>query len=448
MEENNYLENLEKINILVKKIYDQRKDSERFISGKSKIHYSGPIFDEKEVNAVIANLTAGTWLAEGKATLEFEKQFSNLISGKDTVVTNSGSSALLLIFSCLMIKDLDNPLKEGDEVITSALAFPTTLNSILLNRLKPVFVDVEPETYNIDPNKIEEMISEKTKAILVMHHLGNPCDMKKIMEIAEKHKLYVIEDCCDAHGATFEGKVLGSFGHMAAFSFYGAHAMTMGEGGAIVVNDAKFAPLLRSLKTCGRACTCNLCKVSVDPDFQCLQRFESRHKDFKNFDKRTLYPNIGYKLKILDLQCAFGLEQLKRLPDFVKKRQENFDLLIKGLKKFEKYLALPKFLEESEPSWFAFSITLKPQCNFSREDIIKYLEKNNIETRPLLGGNLIKQPAYKDINFRSAELVNTDYCHENSFYIGCYPGITHKMINFVLKTFEDFFKNLNDSLLQ
>ena len=442
MEENNYNENLEKIKDLVKQIYEPRKKFKEFIPGKTKIHYSGPIFDEKEVNAVITNLTAGNWLAEGKATLEFERLFAEMIGGKETIVTNSGSSSLLLIFACLMVKDVDNPLNEGDEVITSALTFPTTINSIILNRLKPVFIDVEPETYNMDPNQIKAMISEKTKAILVTHHLGNPCDMEKIMKIAKEHNLYVIEDCCDAHSAMLGDKKLGSFGHMAAFSFYGAHAMTMGEGGAIVVNDYKFTPTLRSLKTCGRACTCHICKYSVDSNFQCPQRFTSQYDGFENFDKRTLYPYIGYKLKILDLQCAFGLEQLKKLPSFVEKRQQNFNLLTQGLKEFEKYLILPKSLEGSKPSWFSVPLTLRKECGFKREDLVNYLEKNNIETRPLLGGNLLKQPAYKGMEFRSTPLTNTDYYHNNSFYIGCYPGINQEMIDFILKTFSDFFKNL------
>jgi CDP-6-deoxy-D-xylo-4-hexulose-3-dehydrase len=443
MNEEEYNENIKNIGLLIKKIYDSRNISEKFIPGKSKIHYSSPIFDEKEVNAVITNLTSSNWLAEGKATLEFEKLFSELIGGKDTIVTNSGSSALLLIFACLMTEEIDNPLKEGDEVITSALTFPTTINSIILNRLKPVFVDIEPDTYNVNPDEIEKIISEKTKAILVTHHLGNPCDMNRIMNIAKRHNLYVVEDCCDAHNAIFGNKKVGSFGCMSAFSFYGAHAMTMGEGGAIVANDFKFAPILRSLKTCGRACTCSFCRVSVNPDFQCPQRFESEYKDFENFDKRTLYPYIGYKLKILDLQCAFGIEQLKRLSYFVEKRQENFNSLTRGLKKFEKYLILPRVLEESKASWFALPITLKSDCKFEREDLVNFLEKNNIETRPLLGGNLMKQPAYKNLHFKSSSLVNTDYCHENSFYIGCYPGIKREMIDFVLKVFEDFFRNLN-----
>ncbi len=444
MNEKEYNEDIKNIGLLVKKIYDSRKISEKFIAGKSKIHYSGPIFDEKEVNATIINLISSNWLAEGKATLEFERLFSELIGGKETIVTNSGSSALLLIFACLMTKEIDNPLNEGDEVITSALTFPTTLNSIILNKLKPVFVDVNLETYNINPDQIEQMISKKTRAILITHHLGNPCDMKKIIDISKKYNLYIIEDCCDSHNAMFGDKKVGSFGCMSAFSFYGAHAMTMGEGGAIVVNDFKFAPILRSLKTCGRACTCPLCKVSINSDFQCPQRFESEYKDFEKFDKRTLYPYIGYKLKILDLQCAFGIEQLKKLPSFVEKRQENFNLLTRGLKKFEKYLILPKILEESKASWFAVPITLKPSCNFKREELVDFLEKNNIETRPLLGGNLIKQPAYKDILFRLSSLANTNYCHDNSFYIGCYPGITKEMIGFVLSIFESFFKDLDN----
>lgn len=445
MEEDLYGENLKKIKILIKEIYDQRKKTDSFIARKSKVHYSSPLFDEREVNAAISSLTASNWLAEGKSALEFEKLFSEFIGGKEAIVVNSGSSALLLIFASLMVKDIVNPLKEGDEVITGALTFPTTLNSIILNRLKPVFVDVELETYNMDPEQIEKAISEKTKAILVTHHLGNPCDMDRIMEIAKKHNLYVIEDCCDAHGAMFGDKKVGSFGVMSAFSFYGAHAMTMGEGGAIVVNDSKFAPILRSLKTCGRACTCAFCKVSIDPNFQCPQRFSSNVENFENFDKRTLYPYIGYKFKILDLQCAFGIEQLKKISFFVEKRQENFDLLIRGLKKFERYLILPKTLKEGRASWFSVPLTLKPNCSFKREALVNYLEKNNIETRPLLGGNLAKQPAYRDTEFRSLKLDNTDYCHNNSFYVGCYPGINQEMINFMLSIFEEFFRSVENN---
>jgi len=430
----------EQVHALIKKYYEALPEN-RFIPGRTKIQYSGPVFDENEVNAVIDSLLGG-WLAEGKSTIEFEEKFRKYIGAKECVVTNSGSSALLLSFAALMNASLKNPLKPGDEVITTALTFPTTLNAIILNRLTPVLVDVERDTYNINPNLIEDVISEKTRAILVVHHLGNPCKMDKIMEIVKNNNLYLIEDCCDAHGSLYGKKKVGSFGDMGCFSFYAAHAMTMGEGGAITINNLLYGPILRSLKTCGRACVCSPCRVITDPNYICQFRMGSQIKGFENFDKRALYTNIGYKLKILDLQSAFAIEQLKKLPFFIKRRTENFKLINKALKKWEKYLILPKPTPNSSPDWFAIPLTVRADAPFTKNSLVNWLEKHKIETRPLLGGNIIKHPAYKNIKYRATSLENTNFFNNHSFYIGCYPGITKEIVRYIVQVFEEFFKNL------
>jgi len=433
---------VEEIHNLIEQIYRGREEKE-FIPGKSKVHYSGPVFDENEVNAVINSLL-GEWLAEGEKTVEFEREFSRLVGVKDSIVVNSGSNALLLTLATLMSPGLKKPFKVGDEVLTSALTFPTSLNAIILNGLKPVFVDVERETYNLDVDLIEDMITDKTKAILAVHHLGNPCKMDRIMEISKENDLKVIEDCCDAHGTIYKGKTVGSYGDMGTFSFYGAHAMTMGEGGLVTTNNPVYTPILISLKTCGRACVCRTCTLSIDSEEECPIRFQANVEGFEEYDKRTLYPYIGYKMKILDLQCAFGLEQLKKLPDFVQKRSDNFRYIVNSLKPFEDYLELPAETKGSKMvSWFSVPITVRKDAPFSRKEIVDYLEKSRIETRPLLGGNLLKQPAYRNLEYRATSLDNTNFFHDNSFYVGCFPGITSEMRGYIVSVFAGFFKNLS-----
>jgi CDP-6-deoxy-D-xylo-4-hexulose-3-dehydrase len=254
--------------------------------------------------------------------------------------------------------------------------------------------------------------------------------------------LFVIEDCCDAHGSLYNKKKVGSFGDMGCFSFYAAHAMTMGEGGAITINDLLYGPILRSLKTCGRACACRVCRVTLDPNYNCPLRTDSKIEGFENFDKRALYINIGYKLKILDLQSAFGIEQLKKLPFFIRRRTENFEYITKALKKWENYLILPKATPNSSPDWFSIPLTVSRDAPFKKDSLVNWLEKHNIETRPLLGGNIIKHPAYKNIKYRATNLKSTNFFHESSFYIGCYPGLTEQMLKYIIQTFDEFFKNL------
>ncbi len=430
----------EQVQSLIKQYYEMAPEK-KFIPGKTKIQYSGPIFDENEVNAVIDSLLEG-WLAEGKKTIEFENKFAEYVGTKDCITTNSGSSALLLSFAALMNENLKNPLKQGDEVITPSLAFPTDLNAIILNGLVPVLVDVD-ETYNIDPKLIESAITEKSKAILIVHYLGNPCNMDKIMEIVKKYNLYLVEDCCDAHGTLYKGKKVGSFGEMGCFSFYPAHAITTGEGGAITTNNLQYGPILRSLKSCGRVCSCRVCSVVLDPDYKCPLRLASEIEGFEGFDTRSLFTTIGYKMKFIDLQGAFGIEQLKKLPSFIEKRAENFNYIIKALKKWESFLILPKTIADSVPDWFALPLTIRKTAPFTRKDLTDWLEKHNIETRLLLGGNMIKHPAYKNVKYRTTGLKNTEFFHNNSFYIGCWPGITKEMLEYMIQVFDEFFKNLS-----
>lgn len=426
---------------LVEELMKEKNESKKFVPGVSKVHYSGPLFDHREVNAILSSLFGG-WLAEGKNTAEFERRFAEFVGSGDAVVTNSGSSALLLSFAALMNKGVENPLKQGDEVITSALTFPTTLNAPLLNGLSLSFVDVGRQSYNMRLDHLEKTITKKTRAILAMHHLGNPIEMDVLTEIAEKHNLKVVEDCCDAHGSSYKGKKLGSWGGLGTFSFYGAHAMTMGEGGIITTSDEALVPLLLSLKTCGRACVCRVCTIAMNSETRCPIRFKARMKGFEEYDKRTLYPNIGYKLKTLDLQAAMGIVQLERLPGFVKKRKSNFDYVVSSLRPYEKFLQLPEETKNSEACWFAVPLTIREGAPFSRGDIVDFLEKKNIETRPLLGGNILRQPAYRGMKFRSAPLPNTDYFHDNSFYVGCHPGLTQEMLGHVAGSFREFFKRV------
>lgn len=431
----------ERLNRVIQDFFRKKKSETKFIPGKMKVQYSGPVFDEREVFAVMDTLLDG-WLAEGKKVREFERSFAEFVDTKECVVASSGSSALLLSFATLINHALEKPLKKGDEVITVALAFPSTINAIILNGLVPVFVDVEFDTYNMNPALIEKMITKRTKAILVLHHLGNPCEMDRIMEIAEMFDLRVVEDCCDAHGSLFQGKHVGSFGDMGCFSFYAAHAMTMGEGGAIVTNNPAYEPILRSLKTNGRACVCSLCKVTVNPNYKCPYRWVKSRTEIEIFDKRTLYLNIGYKSRIMDIQAAFGLEQLKKLPLFIEQRQRNFEYIMKALKSYEQYLILPKATKNSDPCWFAIPLAIRKKAPFTRRKLLKWLESHNVETRPLLGGNLLRHPAYRVFKFKTTKLPNTDFFHTNSFYVGCYPGIDEQRREYLISVFDQFFNDI------
>ena len=422
----------------VREFYRVGKKTGEFIPGRSQINYAGRVYDEKElINLVDASLDF--WLTAGRYAEKFEKEFAEFLGVKFCLLANSGSSANLLAVSALTSPKLsERRLKPDDEVITIACGFPTTLNPIIQNNLVPVFVDVELETYNIDAKKIEKAISEKTKAIFVAHTLGNPVDLDKILKLAKKYHLWVIEDNCDALGSKYKGRYTGTFGDISTSSFYPAHHITMGEGGAVTTNNPELAKIFASFRDWGRDCWCG-----SGQDDTCKRRFSWKLGKLPfGYDHKYIYSHIGYNLKITDMQAAIGVAQLKKLPQFIKARRRNFNLLQKFLKKYDEYFILPKETKNSEPSWFGFSILVKKTAPFSRNDIVNYLENNKISTRMLFGGNLLKQPAYENIKCRVfGSLTNTDAIMNNLFWIGVYPGMTKEKSNYIKKIFSKFFKN-------
>ena len=422
----------------IKKFYKLRKDREKFIPGKTRINYAGRIYDEKEIiNLVDASLDF--WLTAGKYAQQFEKEFAKFLGLKYCLLTNSGSSANLLAISALTSAKLGKRrLKPGDEVVTTACGFPTTLNPIIQNNLIPVFVDVDLGTYNIQVEKIEKTISKKTKAIFIAHTLGNPAKLDKILKIVKKHNLWLIEDCADALGSKYKGKYTGTFGHISTFSFYPAHLMTMGEGGAILTNDLNLKRIIASFRDWGRDCWCE-----PGYDNTCGKRFNWKLGKLPfGYDHKYIYSHIGYNLKITDMQAAIGVAQLKKLPSFIRARKRNFSLLCKFFKKYEKYFILPRPEKKSQPCWFGFPILVKQDAPFTRVGIVNYLEKNQIATRMLFGGNLTKQPAYENIKYRVAGfLKNTDLVMNNLFWIGVYPGITKEKLEYIFKVFGEFLEN-------
>lgn len=405
---------------------------QNFIPLKTKIQYSGPCYGSKEINAMIKSIKDG-WFGVGRAARKFEEALAKFMGLGEAIVVNSGSSANLLALGAL-------GLRPGSEVISCACTFPTAFNPIIQNNLVPVVVDVEVGSYNINPALIASAITAKTKAIMLVHNLGNPCDMPKIMRIARKHRLKVIEDNCDALGSTFRGKLTGTFGDVATSSFYVAHHITMGEGGAVYTDNSRLAERMRSLRDWGRACTCKICTVAVNRHSRCLKRYRTRARGLpEGYDNRYLYKSIGYNLKPLDLQCAMGIEQLKKLPQFIKARNANFNRLYSFFKKYEDFFILPRWSAESRPSWFAFPLTIRRESPFKRSQIISHLENKNIETRLIFAGNIIRHPAYAKTKFRvSGRLNNADNIMHNAFFLGVWPGITGNMLDFVEDSLKEF----------
>ena len=421
----------------VAELYKLRKSQENFVPGKTSINYAGRIYDEKEmINLVDASLDF--WLTAGRYTKQFEKEFAEFLGVKYCLLTNSGSSANLLAVSTLTSPKLgEKRLKRDDEVITTACGFPTTLNPIIQNNLIPVFIDVDLGTYNIQVDEIEKAITSKTKAIFIAHTLGNPADLDKIMALVKKYDLWFIEDNCDALGSKYNGKYTGTYGHISTCSFYPAHHITMGEGGAVLTNDPLLKKIIASFRDWGRDCWCE-----PGYDNTCGKRFGWQLGQLPpSYDHKYIYSHIGYNLKITDMQAAVGIEQLKKLPSFIEDRVKNYNFLFKNLKRYEKYFIFPTVKKNSEPSWFGFPILVQEKAPFTRTDIVNYLEKNKISTRMLFGGDLLKQPAYQDIKYRIfSSLKNTDIVMNNLFWIGVYPGITEKKIEYTIKKFDIFLE--------
>jgi CDP-6-deoxy-D-xylo-4-hexulose-3-dehydrase len=429
-----------KIFQVIKRSFAANRNSEKFIPGKSYINYAGRVYDEKElINLVNASLDF--WLTAGKYAAEFEKRLPNFLGIKYCALVNSGSSANLIALSSLTSPLLkDRQLKPGDEVITTACGFPTTLNPILQNNLVPVFVDIELGTYNMDISKLEKAVSKKSKAIFVAHTLGNPVNIEAITKFAKAHKLWFIEDNCDALGSKYKGKFTGTFGDISTCSFYPAHHITMGEGGAVLTSDPLLKRIILSMRDWGRDCWCE-----PGHDNTCGARFSQQFGKLPfGYDHKYVYSHIGYNLKVTDMQAAIGVAQLDKLTGFIKARKKNFSSLISHLSSrgFDKYLLLPHPTKNSDPSWFGFPILVKTNAPFTRADIISYLEEHKIATRMLFGGNLTKQPAYENMKCRIVGgLKNTDLVMNNLFWIGVYPGITKDKLNYIIKTIDIFMRD-------
>ncbi len=410
----------------------------KLLSKKSSlIPVAGKVFDQEEIKLLLESVE-DFWLTSGRFAQQFESEFSQFMNQKYCLLTNSGSSANLLAISPLTSPKLgDRRLKPGDEVITVAAGFPTTVNPIVQNQMIPVFVDVDVETYNINVNEMKKALSSKTRAIMIAHTLGNPFNLREVTKFAKENNLYLIEDCCDAVGSTYEGKMVGTFGDTSTVSFYPAHHMTMGEGGAILTNKFIYKRLIESFRDWGRDCYCE-----PGANNTCGKRFGYQMGSLPyGYDHKYIYSHVGYNLKITDMQAAVGVAQLKKLPYFIKKRKENFNSLYNHLKKYEKFLILPKATENSDPSWFAFPLSVREGSPFVRNDIVQHLESNNILTRMLFAGNLTRQPAYEGVNYRVVgELKNTDFIMNNTFVVGVYPGIDNEKMTYMLSIFDKFFE--------
>jgi CDP-6-deoxy-D-xylo-4-hexulose-3-dehydrase len=418
-----------------KENYIDKKEESEFIPGVTSIPVSGKVLGHEEISLMIQS-SLDAWLTTGKFNKQFEKQLAEFIGVKSLMTVNSGSSANLVAVSSLFSPKLkDKSIKKGDEIITVAAGFPTTINPIIINGAVPVFVDVNSETYNININLIEKAITKKTKAIVLAHTLGNPFDVGKVLEICKKYNLWLVEDCCDALGSTYDGKKVGNFGDLATLSFYPAHHITMGEGGAVFTNSIKLKRIAESIRDWGRDCYC-------EPGFDntCKKRFDWKLGDLPHgYDHKYTYSHLGYNLKITDMQAACGLGQLSKLEKFILKRKHNFNMIFKRLKKLEEYIILPKKTQNSDPSWFGFPITIKNKDMFSRNEIVKNLNLKKIGTRLLFSGNITLQPYMKGLNFRvSGDLKNTNVILNSTFWIGVYPGISEKMIDYMCDVIEEY----------
>ncbi|SAL06130.1 lipopolysaccharide biosynthesis protein [Caballeronia calidae] len=406
-----------------------------FAPGVSTVPPSGKVIGSSEMVAMVDACLDG-WLTAGRFNDEFEKRLAAFLGVDHAITVNSGSSANLVAFSTLTSPKLgDRAILPGDEVIGVAAGFPTTVNPILQFGAVPVFVDVELGTYNIDVTKVEAAISQKTKAIMLAHTLGNPFNLEAIVSLCKKYGLWLIEDCCDALGSTYDGKLVGTFGDLGTLSFYPAHHITMGEGGAVFTNNYELKQIAESFRDWGRDCYC-----APGKDNTCTKRFCWKLGDLpEGYDHKYTYSHLGYNLKITDMQAACGLAQLQRAPQFIEARRRNFAYLAERLQSCEEHLILPQATLKADPSWFGFPITIRPQAEVRRIDLLTYLEQEKIGTRLLFAGNLTRQPYMAGRNYRvSGELTNTDLVMENTFWIGVFPGLDAARLDYVATKIETF----------
>ncbi len=421
---------------LVKEYAELQYVKQDFEPGKDIVPPSGKVIGATELQYMVDASLDG-WLTTGRFNEQFEKELADFIGIKSLITVNSGSSANLVAFAALTSPKLgDRAIKKGDEVIGVAAAFPTTVNPVVQFGAIPVFVDVDLKTHNINADLIEAAITPKTKAIMLAHTLGNPYNLKKVKELCDKHNLWLVEDCCDALGAEYDGKHVGTFGDIATCSFYPAHHITMGEGGAVFSNNSELMTIAESFRDWGRDC---YCKPGCDNT--CGKRFDQQLGSLpKGYDHKYTYSHLGYNLKISDMQAACGLAQLKRLPEFIEKRNSNFSYLRDRLSTLTDFIELTTPTENSTPSWFGFPITVKSDSGVNRVDLTKYLDQNKIGTRLLFSGNLTRQPYFEDIEYRVAgDLINTDITMNQTLWLGIYPGLGTAQLDYIAEKMEEFF---------
>ncbi|MCC8342195.1 lipopolysaccharide biosynthesis protein RfbH [Pseudomonas stutzeri] len=407
-----------------------------FERGQSVIPPSGKVIGARELQLMVEASLDG-WLTTGRFNAEFERRLAEFIGIQHLITVNSGSSANLVAFSTLTSPKLgDRAIKKGDEVIGVAAGFPTTVNPIVQFGAIPVFVDVDMKTHNIDADLIESAITPKTKAIMLAHTLGNPFNLSKVKALCDKYGLWLVEDCCDALGATYEGKMVGTWGDIATLSFYPAHHITMGEGGAVFTNNAELKTIAESFRDWGRDCYC-----APGCDDTCGKRFGQQFGTLPaGYDHKYVYAHLGYNLKITDMQAACGLAQLERAPEFIATRKRNFVLLKERLASLAEFLEIAEATPNSDPSWFGFPVTLKESSGVKRVDLLKYLDQHKIGTRLLFAGNLTRQPYFQDVDFRVVgELANTDRTMNQTFWLGVQPSLGQEHFEFVAEKLEEFF---------
>lgn len=406
-----------------------------FIGGETTVPVSGRVFDATDIEFLV-NAALDFWLTTGRFADQFEREFARFIGVRSASLVNSGSSANLVALSTLTSARLqERRLQPGDEVITVAAGFPTTVNPIFQCGLVPVFVDVQIPTYNVDTAQLEAALSDRTGAVILAHTLGNPFDVETVKRFADQHSLWLIEDCCDAVGSTYNHQNVGTFGDLATTSFYPAHHITMGEGGCVLTDKPLLKTLAESFRDWGRDCWCAPGKENT-----CGKRFDWQLGELPHgYDHKYIYSHVGYNLKATDMQAAVGVAQLKKLPGFIEARRRNFSYLSAGLKDLEEFLVLPEATPNSDPSWFGFPLLVRDNAPFSRNDLIEYLDSRKIGTRQLFGGNLVRQPAYRGLNYRVVgDLSTSDRVMKQAFWIGVFPGLTQQMLDYVIEALHSF----------
>ena len=421
----------ERIRQLVREYTAEAFPQGEFVPGETAVPISVKVFDGSEV-ALLVDSALDFWLTTGRFAEQFEREFARLMDRRHGILVNSGSSANLLALSALTSPKLKDRLRPGDEIITVAAGFPTTVNPIIQCDLVPVFVDIKIPTYNIDTDQLEAALSDRTRGVMIAHTLGNPFDLDAVTDFVRRHDLWFIEDCCDAVGSTYKGQKVGTFGDIATTSFYPAHHITMGEGGCVLTNVPLLKTLIESFRDWGRDCWCDPGKSNT-----CGKRFDWQLGALPyGYDHKYIYSHIGYNLKATDMQAAVGVAQLAKLPGFIEARKRNFAALKEGLSALQELFVLPEATPGSDPSWFGFPILVRPDAPFTREQVVRYLEDSKIGTRSLFGGNLVRQPAYQEVQHRVVgDLANSDIVMNGLFWIGVYPGIRPEMIAHMVDMF-------------